>query len=347
MPHSLPDWPRSNDGLRAAARLRVELDDFVVREELGFTPDGDGAHDWLFVEKRGRNTPDVAQALARFAGVHPRTVGYSGLKDRRAVTRQWFSVERRGRRSADWTAFSADGLDVIDCRRHPRKLRRGTHRYNHFRIVLRDLQDAQGVLDEGLRRLRDDGAPNYFGEQRFGRGAGNLDLSRQLFAGRRLPRARRSIALSAARSLIFNDLLAARVRDGSWNRLRAGDVANLDGSRSVFAVESVDNELESRAARLDLHPTGPLWGAGAPSATGEPGDLESQTAARHANLASGLEAVASESRRALRMRIAEFRWQFAGDVLQLEFRLDRGCFATAVVRELVDVEASQPRFSST
>lgn len=335
----MPDWPRCNDGARASARLRVELADFAVSEELGFTPEGEGAHDWLCVEKRDRNTTDVAQALARYAGVHPRTVGYSGLKDRRAITRQWFSVERPGGRGADWEGFRADGLEVIDSTRHSRKLRRGTHRHNHFRLVLRDLHDPEGALDDALRRLRENGAPNYFGEQRFGRGAHNLELSRRLFAGRRLPRTKRSIALSAARSLIFNDLLAERVRDGSWNRLRVGDVANLDGSRSIFAVESVDEELESRAARLDLHPTGPLWGAGAPSATGEPGRLESQTAAGHEDLASGLEAVTSEARRALRMRIADFRWEFNGNLLRLEFRLPRGCFATAVVRELVEVEA--------
>lgn len=335
----LADWTRFCGLPSATAVLRKRIDDFVVAERLGFTPSGDGEHEFVFVEKTDLTTPRAAELLARHAGVSPRAVSYSGMKDRRARTRQWFSVHRPGRGALDWRLPGEAGLTVLESTRNDRKLRRGTHAGNAFRLVLRSLTDPENSLPDRIGRLRTRGAPNYFGEQRFGRGGGNVLLARRLFDGGRLPRQQRSMALSAARSLIFNDLLSLRVRDGSWDRLRRGDLANLDGSRSVFAVEQLDAELEARCREFDLHPTGPLWGRGAPAASGEIHALERAAASSYPELRAGLEREARSSRRPLRMRLSDLDFRLDGDTLVLEFTLPVGSFATAVVRELVHAES--------
>ena len=322
----------------ARARLRSTVDDFEVTEELGFSWSGDGDHDVLFVEKTDLTTERVAGFLARHAGVPRRAVGYAGRKDRRARARQWFSVGRTPRRDTDWSRLEPPGLRVLASTRHRRKLRRGAHRGNRFRIVLREVEDPTLSVPERLRWIRRHGAPNYFAEQRFGRDGGNLALADALFAGHRLSRDKRSIALSAARSLIFNAVLSVRVADGTWSTLAVGDVAGLDGSGSVFAVDALDDDLRRRSETLDLHPTGPLWGAGPALVTGPSADLEARIAAEHPALRRGLEDWTKAARRALRVRVADFRWRTEGATLTLEFALTRGAFATAVLREIVSYD---------
>ena len=336
-PFTLPDWHRVGGPVNASGRIRVEPEDFRVEERLGFEPSGDGQHHFLFVEKSLMATERAAVLLGRYAGVSRRAVSYSGLKDRRAVTRQWFSIEAPATRSIDWQALDVDGLRVISNTRNQRKLRRGAHRENAFELVIRDLVDPDDGVDAALASIRDQGVPNYFGPQRFGREGGNIPLAEALFGGRKLPRHQKSIAISAARSLIFNDLVSERVRQGSWNTLTDGDIANLAGSGSVFAVDRVDDDLARRCAEFDIHPTGPLWGRGAPGTSGMVAAAEQQAADRYEVLRDGLERVAAEGRRALRLRPADLTWERQADMLRMCFRLDRGAYATAVVRELINL----------
>lgn len=279
----------------------------------------------------------MAARLADFAGVSRRQVGYSGLKDRHARTRQWFSVQLPAKASIDWTAFRAEGVQILEVSANRRKLRRGVHRGNRFRIVLRETAGDAAAVDARLATIGARGVPNYFGEQRFGRDGGNLALAASLFAGRRLVRDRRSLALSAARAWLFNHLLERRVDDGSWETLRPGDCAGLDGSGSVFPVPAPDEALARRAAVLDVHPTGPLWGRGEAPVSGEIEALERAVAAEHGDFATGLERQGlTHARRALRLAVHDLDWHRTGDALELSFRLTRGAFATAVLRELAD-----------
>lgn len=285
----------------------------------------------------------MAGQLARFAGTDVRNVGYSGLKDRHALTRQWFSVQLPLRSSVDWTGLRVEGVRVLEVSANRRKLRRGVHRSNRFRIVLRDVRGETAHLAARLARISAHGVPNYFGEQRFGRDAANLALAEALMKGRRLPRARRSIALSAARAWLFNHVLDRRVADDSWHRLRPGDCAGLDGSGSVFAVERPDAELDRRTAAHGIHPTGPLWGRGALSTSGEVEALERAVALRFASFAEGLARHGLEQqRRPLRLVLRDFAWQVDDGVLELSFRLARGAFATAVLREVADYRDTAP-----
>ena len=258
-------------------------------------------------------------AAGPYAGVAARDIGYSGLKDRHAVTRQWFSVPSHD--DARWEELAIEGVSLLRQARHAKKLRRGSHRRNRFRIVLRGRPG--GDLGERLQRIATDGVPNYFGEQRFGRDAGNLTLVEEWAAGRRLPHAKRSRAISTARSWLFNQDLDARVRAGTWNRVIAGDVVNLDGSGSVFVADQVDADLEARCAAFDVHPAGALPGEGVDA-------TDDWSAAL-------IRARVKAAYRSLRLPVHELSWSLDADALTLEFALRRGGFATSVLREIADV----------
>ena len=321
---SLPVWTRAHGAPLFAATIRTTPADFDVTEELGFELSGDGEHDYLYIEKTSTNTEWLARQLAGFADVPAKDIGYSGLKDRHAVTRQWFSVPRWNQ--PDWAALDVDGVSILEVNRNARKLRRGAHRSNRFRIVLRGPITNPDQVSERLQIIAQEGVPNYFGEQRFGLGGANVDLANSWAAGKRLPRHKRSIAISSARSYMFNELLAAHVADNSWNELVTGDVANLDGSGSVFDVEDADDEIRERCARLDIHPTALLWGDGAAEEAAPPG---------HDNWIRALsKARVKPLRRSLRLRVLDLQWQLEDDVLVLTFGLSRGAYATSVLREV-------------
>ena len=324
---SLPDWTRAHGAPLFSASIRTTADEFDVSEELGFEFSADGEHDYLYLEKTGANTEWVSRQLARHADVPSSDVGYSGLKDRHAVTRQWFSVPRWN--APDWSKLDVEGVRLLDQQRHNRKLRRGAHQANRFRIVLRGVLPDAGALNERLEMINVLGVPNYFGEQRFGRGGSNTALADAWSRGKRLPRHKRSMAISAARSFIFNQILDARVCDQTWNRLLAGDVANLDGSGSVFAVDQPDDDLMRRCEAMDIHPTGPLCGDGT---------SPSRVPAGHDSWLKALSgARVKPARRSLRLRVADLAWSLVHDSLLLEFALGRGAYATSVLREVADV----------
>jgi tRNA pseudouridine13 synthase len=318
------------------ARLRATPEDFVVEEVLGYEPDGAGEHAFLLVEKRGANTDWVARELARFAGVPPVNVGYAGLKDRHAVTRQAFTVQLPGKADPDWASFPHAEVGIRPLGRHSRKLKRGGLRGNRFVLVLREVDGDRGDAEARLAAIAARGVPNYFGEQRFGLGGSNVVQARAMFGGRRVDRDKRSILLSAARSHIFNGVLAERVEAGTWDAPMEGEVWALEGSRSWFGPEPCDDALAERLARFDIHPSGPLWGRGDTPAGGAAGALERAVAARDEDLAKGLaDARVDQERRALRLRPRDFAWRWLDDeALEVSFALPAGAYATTVVREL-------------
>jgi tRNA pseudouridine13 synthase len=336
------DPPHALGAPDVAGRLRVSAADFIVEERLGFVPDGGAAHLLLRVEKIDANTLYVARALARFAGVRSADVGFAGLKDRRAVARQWFSVPA-GRAPQEWEALEGEGFRILEAAPHSRKLKRGALAGNHFRIVVRELAGDTGSLPQRIARLLAGGVPNYFGPQRFGADAANLSRIQAWQQSRQLPRDRdaRSFLLSAARSLAFNSVLAARVAQGTWSRLLQGEVVNLAGSNSVFVAEVVDANLEARCEAQDVHPSGPLPGAGGLPPLAEAASVENAALASLEPLVAALsEAGVAASRRPLRLLVSELDWSLEGDVLNVSFGLSRGAFATAVLREIVACDVS-------
>ncbi|MBB3167938.1 tRNA pseudouridine(13) synthase TruD [Simiduia aestuariiviva] len=312
-----------------SAQFRQHCEDFVVNEVLGFSPSGEGEHLLLEVLKRDDNTPWIAKQIARIAGVQPMDVGYCGLKDRRAVTRQWFSVYLPQQSEIDWQQLNSDTAQLLAVHRHHKKLRRGEHQANEFIIRLRDCQGDLELLETRLNAVSQSGVPNYFGEQRFGREASNLHEAATLFAtslardnsarkkgGRRKGERRpgpSGMVLSAARSWLFNQVLAARVERDLWREPMAGETTELS--------------------------TGPLWGRGRNGSAGELLALETEALAPWSDWCHGLEhAGLAQERRPLVLRPMHFTWDFDGPDLTLSFTLAPGQFATAVLRELCRLE---------
>lgn len=330
--------PCAHGAQMISARIREQPEDFFVEELPGFEPSGAGEHLLLTVEKRGMNTAFAARVLAQWAGVDESAIGYAGLKDRHAVTRQRFTVWLPKKVAPELATLQVDGLRVLDHAWHARKLPRGALAGNRFVLRLRAVDGDRTAIEERLRTIAARGVPNYFGEQRFGRRGDNVAQAVAMFAGRRVRREERSVLLSAARSELFNRVLAARVANGSWDAALDGEVWMLDGSRSVFGPEPFNDALQARLDAFDIHPSGPLWGAGplrseAACALLELAALEGDTAAR---LRSGLErAGLKQERRALRLRPQDMAWGWHDDAaLELRFGLPAGTYATAVLREL-------------
>lgn len=340
------------------ATLRATPEDFQVDEILCFAASGEGPHALLTVRKRGANTEWVARELARAAGCKPFEVGFAGLKDRNAVTTQHFTVPRGKRAADEFVGLAGEGYEVVAAAAHQRKLPRGALEGNRFVIVARGLRCDPGQIDERVAQIGAGGVPNYFGGQRFGREAGNLAgvlataaaLAERAVDGRDVRGGRRDrggggrrgghddsgFMLSAARSLVFNAILAERVTRGSWNRLLAGDVANLDGRGSVFAVPVIDETLEARSAALEIHPTAPLVGDGEALVSGEALELEQTVSAGFPEALAVISAEGMNAeRRALRMRVRDLSYDYSGDALRLTFALGAGSFATTVLREII------------
>jgi tRNA pseudouridine13 synthase len=333
--------PRAHGAPLPPAELKATPEDFHVEEQLSFEPSGTGPHWLLRVEKRTANTRWVAAEIARLAGVPARDVGYAGLKDRHAIAVQWFSVPNLGRSAESWIDVRTAEFKVLEARANLRKLKVGALSGNRFRIRLRNATWSREQLDLKLDALRAHGAPNYFGPQRFGRDGYNLDRVAAWVQSGVAPRGRaeRSFTLSAARSLMFNAVLARRVEAGDWSQLAPGDLASLDGSGSHFSVTSVDDELRRRLATFDIHPSGPLWGRGSPASQGRALEHELEVSREFAPVAELLAAEGlTQERRALRCAIRELSAERDASTLTLSFSLGRGQFATAVLREICEFD---------
>ncbi len=329
------DPPRAHGAPLGRGTLRAQPEDFVVEEDLGFAPSGTGQHVLLKICKRNANTQWVARELARLCACHPRDIGYAGLKDRRALAIQWFTVPRSKLSLEAWREVRQPEFEVLDAAAHSRKLPRGALAGNHFTIRIRDIGfDAAGLATR-VAEISQRGVPNYFGPQRFGREGSNL--ARIADGLRTLRPPERGFVLSAARSLVFNAVLAARIRDGTWEHLEPGDIANLDGRGSIFPVEALDADLIARCRGLDVHPTGPLWGEGVPATHGRVGELEARVAAEFPEpCALVCEAGMAQERRAVRVTVRNLTCGREPSAVVLRFGLARGSFATTVLRELID-----------
>ncbi len=313
---TLPPWPNAYPASGASATLKLLNEDFIVTELPLQLPSGEGEHIWLDIEKNGSNTAFVAQQLAEAAGVGDRDVGYAGLKDRYAITRQWFSIYLPKGETPDLTQIQHPEFKVLSQSRHVKKLRPGDLQGNRFRIVLRDVTGDRDAIEANLKAVAAHGVPNYFGAQRFGHDGGNVEQGRAMLAREirvRNPK-KKGIYLSAVRSFVFNEVLALRIQQGLWGKTLPGDVMDEAGQ-----------------------PTGPLWGRGRVSTTDQAQALENGVAARHAVLCDGMEhAGLDQERRSLVASPADMSWEWPqADQLVLAFSLPAGNYATSVLNEIL------------
>ena len=326
-------------GAAAQGLLKSQTDDFIVEELLPFQPEGQGEHSFLYIEKCHENTEYVARVLARHAGVRQRDIGFAGLKDRHGRTRQWFSIWLPGKSDPDWRALNSEQLQILTVSRHPRKLKRGVLEANRFQIRIRDWQGDVDKTQQQLESIAKQGYPNYFGEQRFGFQGRNLEKALAMFAGQRVKPEMRSLYLSAVRSFLFNQILSLRVEAANWNQGINGDVFQLANSHSFFASAAIDEVLKQRLESFDIHPAGALWGKGESAATAESFSIEQRIIEAYPLFAEGLmKAGVEQDRRALRVVPLNLSWEFeAADSLLLSFQLPAGSYATALLREIVDI----------
>lgn len=320
---------------QSTALLKQQCADFIVKEDLGYEMSGEGEFVALKVRKTGATTLFVGEKLAKFAGVSERNMGYAGLKDRQAVTEQWFCLQMPGRETPDFSRFELEGVEILTVTRHNRKIRTGSLRGNYFEILLRGAQPTD-ELKTRLDLVQSVGFPNYFTEQRFGRDGYNLTQALRWAQGeiKVKERKKRSFYLSAARSEIFNLVVAARIEQGVANRILPNDILQLNGSHSWFQVAEDENStaLEARLAHNDILLTGPLIGEPNLAAA----DIENTIVAQHDAFAPLMKQEKMKAaRRPLLMRAQDFHWQFIEEGLKLNFYLPAGSYATALVRELV------------
>lgn len=324
-----------------AGVIRTSAADFKVDEKFSFEISGEGEHALLHIKKQDTNTDWLSRQISKLAGVRQVDVSYAGLKDRNAITTQWFSVWLPGKPDPDWSLLNSENVQILESCRHNRKLRRGSLRGNQFTLIVRDINGDSSDLKQRINRIIRDGVPNYFGDQRFGIDGQNLEKAKIMFAGKRVKdRFKRSIYLSAARSAMFNDLLSHRVSMNKWAEAISGDVMLLDNSHSYFFAEDIDSEIVRRINEHDIHPSGPLWGEGELLSKGEVAELENQLLDQFPIFDKGLKnARLKQERRSLRLSVKDLNWEFdkAKKELELSFFLPAGGYATSVLRELIKV----------
>lgn len=331
------DWPTSTGDRVGRALLKARPADFVVDEQLDVSGCTGGEHLYLRIEKTGDNTEYVARQLAALAQCRHFDVGYCGLKDRHAVTRQWFSVYRPGFEDEDQALMSriAETWPLLAWCRGQKKLRRSDHQSNRFEITLTEVTGHKDAINEALERLTKEGCPNYFGPQRFGHQGGNLDraiamdparmISGRRRSGKKRGRGRSSygdgdaknvLYFSAARSWLFNEVLAHRVEAGNWRELIDGEPGLPDETRAVV--------------------TGPMWGDGGTMADSLQGELERSVVSRSPAVESVFSVTRMKpERRRLILTPETMKWEWRGaDQLWIALGLPPGQYATTLLGDV-------------
>lgn len=325
-----------------AGKLKAEFADFIVREELGYPLAGEGEFVVVKVRKTNANTLFVGEKLAAFAGISDRNMSYAGLKDRHAVTEQWFCLHLAGKETPDFSQFECEGVEILAVTRHNRKIRVGALAGNHFELLLRDVVETDD-LNQRLAQLQAVGFPNYFTEQRFGRDGHNLTQALRWASGEITvkDRKKRSFYLSAARSEVFNLVVSERIQSGKISEVQAFDSLQLAGSNSFFNVQPEEVEAcQTRLEQGDVLLTAPLIGE--KSLELPASEAEKAIIAAHQNLVGLMKSARMDAaRRPMLCKPAQLSWAFEAEGLRLRFFLESGSYATALVRELIQTNEQE------
>jgi len=347
-------WKHLHGGPLFTATIKQQLSDFKVFESLSFEPSNSGEHTLLHLEKTGLNTAFVAEALAKYGKLPLRNVSYAGRKDKYATTSQWFGIYHGGSAKADWSGFTMEGVKILHITQNERKLRTGAIKANRFEIVLRNIDKLdQHALLARIEKIRQQGVPNYFGNQRFGeliksdgtvQLGGNLNLAEKLVNGEDIRnRNKKSMAISALRSWLFNHFVSKRISELDYQLLLDGDALSLSGSNSFFIHNSQDFELlantQERLTQGDVLITAPLWGEGELDSQREARLFEQKVADEYQLVCNALENLKlSQQRRSILLFVEDFTTQISDNSAVLSFSLPSGCFATSVLREIADIK---------
>ncbi|MCP4321852.1 MAG: tRNA pseudouridine(13) synthase TruD [Psychromonas sp.] len=321
---------------KSSGVYKQRCEDFVVKENLGFELTGEGEHVCLWIQKIGENTQYLARQLAKFADIPARNVSYAGLKDRQGDTWQWFSLHIPGKITPDFSLFESEGVTIHKVIRHHKKIKTGALDGNHFSITLRDISDKQAV-EQALLDVQN-GVPNYFGEQRFGFDGFNVNSALMMFNGRKIKdRFKRGIYLSAARSYLFNQVVSQRIADKLHLQPLLGDCVQFVGNRSFFPLPDLEQHSIQRIQSREICLTAPLWGSGELACESDAKSYETQTLIDYQELQVGLAKNGLKQERRPLLLVAQ---QFSSTWLDeqtvcINFYLPSGCYATSVLREII------------
>lgn len=311
--------------------------DFVVTEDLGFRPEGEGEHLYCYIQKTGLNTEEVASKLAKVAEIPIKQVSYAGLKDKNAITYQWFSIHLPGKYTPDLLALDCEGFKVLEQARHVKKLQRGSLQGNFFNIKITEFTDHENDLIDKIEQIKQ-GFPNYFGEQRFGFKGNNLQKAyRFLIEGKKIKSKHlKSLLYSTVRSWLFNIQLNRRIIDKTWNKVRFGDAVSLTGTNSFFICEEVNDEIIQRTMNHDISPAGYLWGRNSSEKLAETFDMMGQALNDYQPWLKALEehGLTFQTRPYICWP-KDLQYKQIEDTLNLEFYLPKGSYATSLLREIV------------
>jgi tRNA pseudouridine13 synthase len=324
---------------QTTAVLKSTATDFQVEEILGFEPGGEGEHLFLWVEKCGLGTAELITRLARDHGLRSNDFGYSGLKDKHAVTRQWLSLHLPGK-EAPFDTPVGEGYRVLRQLRHHKKLRPGTHKFNQFRLCLRGIHELPDATLQQINSIRTQGFANYFGHQRFGRKQDNVQQALAQLGTRRISRNRKSMLLSSLRSHLFNQILATRIGLGHWHKPLEGDVFMLRGSHSIFS-DPLDAALLERFRQQDISNCASLYGSGRNLMSARSAEIEQQIFTENADITNCLQRHDSRLQmRPLRVAAESFSFDYdsAAGLLQLELSLPTGSYVTTMLEHFLLLE---------
>lgn len=329
--------------------LKSVAEDFVVEEIPAYEPTGNGEHLFLWVEKQETSAEQLTQHLSRAFNISRNDIGMAGMKDRRAVTRQYVSVPARCEGNLE--NATTDRIRILHSARHGNKLKTGHLKGNRFSILVREVADDAFFKAIGIaERIGALGFPNYFGDQRFGNEGETLELGLGLLRGERteqdIPWARRKflvrLALSAVQSELFNQTLSNRLKDGFIDRVLLGDVMQVTQSGGIFLVEDQAVE-QARFLAGETVTTGPLFGPKMRSPEGEVSLLE-EAVLQNAGLTREhfrkFPKLTPGSRRAFLVRPSGLEIHQEADGLRIEFTLPSGVYATMLLREIRKPDAN-------
>lgn len=331
------NWSRAHGFPQSTAIFKQNPEDFHVNEFFSEPFSGAGEHIVLKIEKKGLTTEEVVKSLSRMTQRSIKLISYAGLKDRQAITTQWFSIHAPGEEIPGIERLEAPGWRVLDCTRHHKKLKPGFLTGNQFMVRLQEVSNEADLLQR-IEHIKQSGVPNYFGEQRFGREGGNLIKAEEMLVqGRKVKdRFLKGMYCSAGRSWLFNLILSLRVNEHNWNKALAGDVMQLSGSNSIFAVEDISEEIIERIQARDISPASPLAGKGKNKVTHDALALINTIYKDWLPWIAGLERHGlEEAWRANILFVEQLECVMQGKTAELSFILPAGSYATVVLRELV------------
>ena len=338
-----------------SGKIKIDFSDFRVKEDLGFTPTGNGEHAFVQVTKKGLTTLNIAKKISEVAGHKLSAIGYSGMKDKNGECTQWFSFPFSNDVDRILNAMESTNLRIVASHRNQSKLKIGSHKRNDFNITIRSCVGDRDNFENRLKAIQTHGVPNYFGMQRFGHKFQNISAVRDLMATeiestlssnpekrRRVSNIERGILISSARAYLFNQVLSLRLELKNWSSYLAGDVLNLNGTDSYFVLGQDDQEdmVQKRIDIFDIHISGPLAGCFSSKdkyvTRSKAADIEVRSLQNHETLTKGLKQLnVPATRRPLRFRPENLQWSWKDkDTLNISFSLRKGCYATSLLREV-------------